>query len=166
MGDFIYNQNKIPKNKWRYGLRSSAATGCGWIATYNALKLLGYDADPEKLIRYYEWQFPLLNGNFGTLLFGPAIFFWRKHFRVKMVFRRRKFDSTVKNNEVCILYYYWRQKFRIGSHFVTVRFQDGRYQGYNTCRNSSGPDDYGESLEDFLKGRKYFFTVLIAIRDK
>ena len=50
MDDLIYNQHKIPKEKWRYGFRSSAATGCGWIATYNALRLMGYRATPEDLI--------------------------------------------------------------------------------------------------------------------
>lgn len=34
--DLIYNQRKIPKDQWRYGFRTSADTGCGWIATYNA----------------------------------------------------------------------------------------------------------------------------------
>ena len=54
MDDLIYNQTKIPKEKWRYGLRTSAATGCGWVATYNALRLMDYRAEPEELIRYYE----------------------------------------------------------------------------------------------------------------
>ena len=40
MMDLIYNQHQIPREQWRYGLRSSAAVGCGWIATYNALRLL------------------------------------------------------------------------------------------------------------------------------
>ena len=47
MEDLIYCQKQIPKEKWRYGLRSSAAVGCGWIATYNALRLMGYRADPR-----------------------------------------------------------------------------------------------------------------------
>ena len=29
--DLIYNQRQIPAEQWRYGLRSSAAVGCGWI---------------------------------------------------------------------------------------------------------------------------------------
>ena len=41
MGELILNQTQIPKEQWRYGLRSSAKTGCGWIALYNALILLG-----------------------------------------------------------------------------------------------------------------------------
>ena len=60
MQDLIYNQRQIPKDQHRYGFRSSAATGCGWIATYNALQIMGYRTDIDELIRYYEWQLPLM----------------------------------------------------------------------------------------------------------
>ena len=53
MKDLIDNQRRIPKDQWRYGFRSSAATGCGWIATYNALRLMGYHPKQEALIRMY-----------------------------------------------------------------------------------------------------------------
>jgi len=165
MNELIYNQKKIPKEKWRYGLRSSAATGCGWIATHNALRLLGYQAEPKELIRYYERQFPLINGNMGTVLFGPAIFFKQKGFQVKMILRRNRFDERVKKSDVCILFYYWHRKFRFGSHFVTVQYQDGQFVGYNTFSNSAGPDRYGDSLEKFLKTQKYFGTILISVND-
>lgn len=166
MDDLIYNQREIPKKQWRYGFRSSAATGCGWIATHNALRLMHYRAKPEDLIRYYERQFPLVHGNAGTSIFAPAIFFWQKGFRVRLGFNRRKFDDLVKQSDVCILFYYWRRKFRLGAHFVALRWENGRITGYNTYKNSTGPDHYGESLEKFLKQRKYFFPVLIGIRDK
>lgn len=165
MNDLIYNQHKIPKDQWRYGFRTSAATGCGWIATYNALRLMGHKADPNKLIRYYERQFPLINGNFGTFLLGPAIFFLQRGFRVKLRFGRRKFDETAKNSDVSILFYYWRRKFKFGAHFVTVRYEDGKFIGYNTFRNSNGPDNLGYSLETFLKNRRNFGSVLIGIRE-
>ena len=41
MKDLIYNQNHIPKEEHRYGFRASAKTGCGWVATHNALRLMG-----------------------------------------------------------------------------------------------------------------------------
>ena len=166
MDDLIYNQRKIPKNQWRYGFRSSAATGCGWIATYNSLRLLNYRAEPKDLIRYYERQLPLIHGNAGTSVWGPALFFLHHGFRVQVSARRKKFDEMVKNADVCILFYRWRRKFRFGAHFVTVRYADGRFTGYNTYRNSEGPDSYGHSLEAFLKEKKYFGPVLIAIKDK
>ena len=166
MDDLIYNQRKIPKDRWRYGFRTSAATGCGWIATYNALRLMDYRAQPEELIRYYQRQLPLIHGNAGTSILAPAVFFMHHGFPVKTYANRKHFDEAVKASDVSILFYYWRNKYKFGAHFVTVRYRDGRFIGYNTYRNSEGPDDYGESLEVFLKKRKYFGPVLIAIRDK
>jgi len=166
MDDLIYNQRKIPKKQWRYGFRSSAATGCGWIATYNALRLMNYRAEPEELIRYYERQLPLIHGNAGTSVWGPVLFFIHHGFRVKVSIKRRRFDEMVKASDVCILYYRWWKKFKFGAHFVTVRCENGCFTGYNTFRNSVGPDSYGGSLEQFLKERKFFTPVLIAIKDK
>ena len=74
MKDLIYCQHDIPKDELRYGLRTSAATGCGWIATYNALRILGKRADKGELIRYYERQLPLIHGNGGTASGGRRRF--------------------------------------------------------------------------------------------
>jgi len=166
MDDLIYNQVKIPAEQWRYGFRTSAATGCGWIATYNALRLMGYKAKPEELIRFYERQFPLVHGNAGTMSQGPAMFFRHHGFDVETLSVTERFDEAAKNADVCILFYYWRKKFKFGAHFVTVQYQDGRFTGYNTFRNSKGPDDYGESLEKYLKKHGFFMPFLTAIKGK
>lgn len=162
----IYNQTKIPKQKWRYGFRSSAAVGCGWIATYNALKLMGYHAAPKALIRYYERQLPLLHGNTGTSFWGPALYFRRWGFPVEMVCDRRRFDEAAKAADVSILFYHWRRGVKFGAHFVTVACDREGFTGYNTYRNSVGPDRYGGSLDGFLRGKNYFGAVLICIKDK
>ena len=166
MNDLIYCQRDIPKEKWRYGLRTSAAVGCGWIATYNALRLMGYRAQPEKLIRMYEWMLPLVHGNGGTTILAPALAFKHWGFPVRIVADSRKFDEAARESDAVIVFYYWRKKWKIGGHFVTVHYQDGRFTGYNTYNNSKGPDDWTESIEGFLKQKKYFCTVLICIRDK
>lgn len=166
MDDLIYNQRKIPKRQWRYGFRSSAATGCGWIAVYNALRLMNYRAEPEQLIRYFQRQLPLIHGNAGTTIPGPALFFLQKGFPVKMTARRRHFDELVRVSDVAILFYRWRRGWKFGAHFVTVRWDGQKFIGYNTFRTSEGPDVYGDSLEAFLKKQKYFTPVLTVIRDK
>ena len=166
MDDLIYNQNDIPKEQWRYGFRTSAATGCGWIATYNALRLLGYRVDIEALITWYERMLPLIHGNAGTTIPAPALRFKTWGFPVEMVLDPRKFDEAAKKADVCLLFYRWRKKYKFGAHFVTVRYVDGRFIGYNTYTTSVGPDDYGESLDGFLRQKKYFAPVLIGIRDK
>ena len=166
MKELIYCQRDIPKSKWRYGLRSSAATGCGWIATHNALRLMGYETDIPKLIRYYEWQLPLIHGNAGTSFWGPAVCFRNWGFPVRMTVRRRDFDRVAGESDVCILFYRWRDKWRFGAHFVALQYKNGTFTGYNTYRNSAGPDPYGPSLREFLNRKRYFGAILIGIRDR
>ena len=166
MDDLIYNQRNIPNDQWRYGFRSSAATGCGWVATYNALRLMNYRANPESLIYFYEWQLPFVHGNLGTLALGPAQFFKQHGFQVQTCSKIAEFDALAKASDVCLLFYYWRKGAKFGAHFVALQYQDGQFIGYNTYKNSTGPDPYGPSLAEFLKRQKYFGPVLISIRDK
>ena len=120
MDNLIYNQRDIPKDKWRYGLRSSAATGCGWIATHNALRLLGHKTDIEELIRYYEWQLPLVHGNAGTSFWGPVLCFRHWGFPVEICAVPETFDEVVTRSDVCILFYHWRRGCRLGAHFIAL----------------------------------------------
>ena len=166
MKDLIYNQRQIPKDQWRYGFRTSADTGCGWIATYNALRLLGYRTEPEQLIRYYERQLPLIHGNAGTSFWGPALCMKQLGFPVEMVVDRKKFDEAARDSDVCILFYRWHQKYRLGAHFVAIGQEGGKFTGYNTFRSSQGPDDWGESIDRFMEKHRFFGGVLICIRDK
>jgi hypothetical protein len=166
VNDLIYCQRDIPKEQWRYGFRSSAATGCGWIATYNALRLMGYRAEPEDLIRMYSRMLPLVHGNVGTSIPAPALAFRNWGFPVKLVFDRKKFDQAARESDATIVFYYWRNKWKFGAHFVTVQHKNGRFMGYNTYRNSKGPDDWTESIDGFLQKRKYFGPILICIKDK
>lgn len=166
MDDLIYNQRQIPADRWRYGFRTSAATGCGWVATYNALRLMGLRANPEALIYYYEWQLPFVHGNAGTSILGPARFFRQHGFGVETASCVERFDELAKQSDVCILFYRWRRKYKLGAHFVAVQYRDGKFTGFNTFRTSNGPDDYGSSLEAFLRKHHYFGPVLIGISRK
>ena len=166
MKDLIYCQKDIPKEQWRYGLRTSAATGCGWIATYNALRIMGYRAEPEKLIRMYERMLPLIHGNTGTTILAPALAFRRWGFPVRVVVDRKQFDEAARDSDVVIVFYRWLKKWKYGAHFVAVRPVDDGFLGYNTYNNSKNPDNWTDSIDGFLKSRKYFGAVLICIKDK
>ena len=163
MEDLIYCQETIPKEQWRYGFRTSAATGCGWIATYNALRIMGEEAEPESLLRFYERMLPVIHGNFGTTILAPAFYFKRKGYRVQWTACPEKFDKMAKESDACILFYRWRKKWKLGAHFVALHYTPEGFLGYNTYRNSRGADRYGKSLAQFLKVKKYFLPVLIAI---
>ena len=162
----IYCQKDIPKDKWRYGLRSSAATGCGWIAAYNALCIMGYRPSAEKIIGFFERQIPVFNGNTGTFILSPAMFFRKLGFSVKVTADVKGFDRAAAKADVSILYFWWRDGIRIGAHFVAVKHTPKGFVGYNTYRNSKGHDFYGESIADFLKKKKYFGAVLTSVNNR
>ena len=163
MNELIFNQREIPADKWRYGLRPSAATGCGWVAAYNALRLMGADARPEELIRTLKRMLPLINGNLGTFILSLAALFRRKGYKTRLVWKKRRFDDAARNCAVCILFFCWKRKLRFGSHYAALQYQNGHFIGCNTFISSHGPDDYGQSLSAFLKQQGFFFPVLILI---
>ena len=166
MDEFIFNQYNIPKDKWRYGLRASAVTGCGWIAAYNALRIMGHKPAPQMLIRSFQRHVPVINGNLGTFLFSPALWFRKRGYRVKTYVLREDFDAAAKNADACILFYRWMGKMSAGAHFVALGYDGENFIGYNVYRNSTGPDHLGKSLSGFLKRRKYFGAILFTITER
>lgn len=166
MKDLIYCQRDIPRDQWRYGFRSSAAVGCGWVATHNALRLMGYETDIPELIRYYERQLPLIHGNAGTSFWGPALCFKTWKFPVEVCADRRKFDDVAGRSDVCILFYHWCKGCKLGAHFIALEQTENGITAYNTYRNSTGPDHLGSSLNSVLKEKGWFGAVLIGIKNK
>lgn len=166
MDNMIYCQKDIPKEKWRYGFRSSAATGCGWISVYNALCIMGYKPNAEKIIRYFERQIPLFNGNTGTFILSPAMFFRKLGFKVDVSANINRFDEMAKSHDVSILYFWWRNGLKIGAHFVAVKNTPKGFVGYNTYKNSTDADFYGKSLKTFIKKRKYFGAVIMSVDNR
>ena len=164
MENLIYNQNDIPKEQYRYGFRASRDTGCGWVAVHNALCLLGKKTDIEELIRYFEWQLPLIHGNAGTSFWSPAVCFQKWGYHTELIFDRRRFDEKAREADVCILFYRWRRGVKLGAHFVTLHHTPSGFTGYNTYRNSTGPDAYGESLQQHIQNRRWFGCILLCIR--
>ena len=162
----ICNQHDIPKEVHRYGLRASAETGCGWIATYNALKILGCTTDIDELIRYFEWQLPLIHGNFGTAFWAPRRCFDKWGFPNQLIFDRKRFDGEARQADACIVFYHWVNKGKAGAHFAALKPTTEGFTGYNTFRDSIGPDNWGKSIDAFLRGHRYFGCVLLVISGK
>lgn len=166
MEELIYCQKDIPKEQWKYGFRTSAATGCGWIAVHNTLRLLDHPSDPEILVKAFARQLPLIHGNLGTTILAPALYLRKKEFDTDWTAREDRFDDFAKEYPVCILFYRWHDKWKLGAHFVALQYTPEGFVGYNTYTNSTGPDRYGPSLQEFLKKRKYFGAVLMGIRER
>lgn len=64
------------------------------------------------------------------------------------------------------MFYHWAGKRGTGAHFVALQKTPEGFTGYNTFRNSTGPDFWGTSVDGFLRQHRYFGCVLLCIRKK
>lgn len=156
----IYNQNHIPKDKWRYGPWSSAKVGCGWVAAYNGLCLLGNRKSPDQVITAFERQLPLIHGTFGTQFWGPYVYFKKLGYDTTMVLNPEKYDELAQ--EVNILFYHWNQGLKLGAHFICLKRTEDGYLAYNAYKNSTGPSRV-KSIREFAEKKGHFMTALITI---
>lgn len=163
MAEYIYNQNDLPRGL-HYGFRESRATGCGWIAVYNALLYMGYKVNIPALMRTLERQAPLIHGNFGTLAFAPYFFFRSEGFQSEICAKVSDFDAVLNRSDCALLFYYWKSGKRIGSHFIALHKSPDGIIAYNVYSNSKNADCLGRSLSDWISANHHFACVLTGIK--
>lgn len=125
-----------------YGLRGSDRNGCGWIAAYNVLRLLGRPVPADQVRREME-KYLLLGGLNGTPFYALLLYFRAKGFRTALCWRKHSFHRQALRHPASILFYLYRW----GGHFAVLRpLPDGRCHFFN--------DVYGE-MQDFRSMRTF-----------
>jgi hypothetical protein len=164
---FIVNQDKLPDVY--YGLRTSDANGCGWIAVYNALKMLGENPDVPTLIGDME-DGVIYKGNWGTKLGIIKSYFENLGYNVTVTGWKRNFNKNAQEADANIIFY-WNEGFPMnGAHYVaftgaTETQSDSQKSGYYQFFNAGrGAPDNDITLQDLLAGKA--FPTLISIKKK
>lgn len=107
-----------PLGAYRMGAVNSDRAGCGWVACYNALRLLGENVRPEQVIRALEPAFAL-RGRFGTFAAALPIIFLRRGYRISLSATPWNIARWAPGADANILYYLRRpREGRISGHFV------------------------------------------------
>jgi len=150
---YIINQSKL--NTIPYGKYTSDYNGCGWIATYNAMKLLGEKVDVENIIDYLN-HYTIIKGKLGTNPAGIKNFFKERSFSLKSTSHVEKFNSYSKNCGAGIILYLSNQT----AHYVAFNKSGEQYHFYNDIY---GKEDDIRTMDQFLKEVKFNIAYLIAI---
>lgn len=100
---FIYDQRET--SHLRYGLRSSAQNGCGWVAAYNLLHLLGRPDTPEAVRGSLAKSLPL-GGLAGTHILALAAWLHYKGLPLRCQFLRRRARAAVRHSRGGIVWYF------------------------------------------------------------
>jgi len=128
MTTLIDNQNRRPANQVRMGANEGFNegwyNGCGWVATYNALILLGNPVHPAEIVRYFEASGgTVLGGIFGTYPNTIEAYLKGLGFNVNhTLFPQLSggIDDAVKASRVCILAYAHTS----AAHYIAVEYRE------------------------------------------
>ena len=170
INSYIYRQNdSLDKadgtdgivSPLHFGNTKFGPNGCGIVATYNALIMLGNKTDIADINRDYE-----INGVSvcGSISFYPAYvvrYFKSKGYTVYVTYEEDNFDTdTIKNAKANIIYY---TKPKSG-HYVAFNYDDSNYWGYNVFAGSDiSAYPIGGSINQFLNKNKYIGRIIISI---
>lgn len=134
----VNGQGLPPVKDMRYGVTDVARAGCGVIAVYNALWLLGRPHRLDEVIAWGERKAAVLFGLLGTLPWKAKRLFRRLGCTVTTVTDPSQFDRRARGADVC-LFTYWNQKgsIRRGMHTVCLQYRSGGFDVYNLFDTSA-----------------------------
>ncbi len=161
----IINQSNDSKvKKIRMGLFTGDYNGCGWIATYNALRLLRcYTIQPKNIITYLERRGQLLYCAFGVTPWSIADYMSYIGYSVdREAFPQSINDKLKKKYRVCILMYAHNK----GAHYIAITYRkdNKKYYAYNVFRGSKSFEKW-DNLDYVLKQvNHYSYLYCIWIR--
>lgn len=106
--------------EFRYGMRGSDKNGCGWIAAYNLLKILGESPAPAEVARQFE-KYRVALGILGTTAAAFYPYFHKKGYKVQPVltWNLSKLENKLLAGRGAVLFYL-HPKLLKGGHFVAV----------------------------------------------
>ena len=126
------------------------------------MNLLGKKPKAEKIISEYELTGAVLYGAFGIQPYAITHYFRFRGYKVTVTYNSNNFDKTANKNTANIIWY-WHKS---GAHYVALQWNGKKFIGYNTYTNSTGPDDWGNSISATLNSNGWTATLLISISNK
>ena len=162
---FIDSQHDEPYADMSIGITNIAHGGCGPVAVFNAMQLLGRtDVTLESIVEYYkENDYFLLDGLLGSLPVAAVNYFEDQGYHVTVLTcgEIRYYRSVEEYADACILWY-WYEEPSVGAHFVAI----GQYGGTGIYFNwRSTPYRYDGYISDFMRDEDYGIAQLILIKE-
>jgi len=120
------DQNRRPANQIRMGttegMNEGWYNGCGWVATYNALILLGNPRHPAEIVRHFEESGgTVMGGVFGTYPNTIEAYLRGLGYNVNHTLFPQltlNLDDEIKNSRISILAYAHTS----AAHYVTIEY--------------------------------------------
>lgn len=152
--DFINGQSAY--SAYHFGLSTMDKVGCGIIAVYNALRLLGEPVKFADLIREFETN-STETISFG--FFGINPFAMKKYFQMHSIpySKLRSIEELEKTKESGGIYIltFWNdaKKLTQGAHTVALCYREGKFTVYNRTNRGIQAAECSTAAEIVGNGR-------------
>lgn len=176
MVTLIDNQNQSPANLILMGntpgLNEGWYNGCGWIAAYNALIILGNPIHPAEIVNHFETnRGAVMGGVLGTFPHAIERFFAYLEYDVTHTLfpqRSANLDDIIRASRVSILAYTHTR----AAHFIAIEYHEdlGMFIVYNdsfarrrnTSRNLGNHTDIGTAIDSINSLIRYTPEILFS----
>ena len=156
-----YIQNQGAAKVFKYGFNTSDNSGCGWIATYNALTylynkgLINYDPKVEDVIRPLDSFASFGYGYLGTNPLVMKLLLQSKGLKVDIITNKNKFEQSAKDADINIIVY-------LGKHLTYGHYQMMEYDSVGDDFVFYTPS-YHVKMDEYLEEHENDYTFLLAI---
>ncbi len=141
---YIYSQNDFSISGKLLGLSTIEHSGCGVLATYNALITLGNPKSFDSVLNYYNKRPTMhpLGGAIGMSPFAVASYFSDNGYRVILTSDSDAVDVLSTTADASIFYYLYEQTYKplgvkveaFGHHFIEYhKLNSTLYEGLNAA---------------------------------
>ena len=158
-GGYITDQNKV--DQFKMGFAGAAWNGCGWVAAYNAMIMLGNPKQPEEVINHFDNIFGnIFYGAFGANPIAVHSYFFFQGYDVGYLSMNdiSNSEAGAQSATACIMLY-WHGS---GAHYVAFQWTGQNFEAYNTGFNSNGVYTFS-SVYSYITSNNYALWGVLTI---
>jgi len=152
---FPLNGQELPHLRdFSMGIKQFGFNGCGAIATFNALSLLGLKPSLAEIVRFYERKGILFYGLMGVNPVAVGKYLKSLGIRWKRYTKVGDFMADFTPGKSGILLYWWGNKKGLGAHYVAVEPLAQGIRVYNMYGRQDSSCEFA-GIEEFLETGNY-----------
>lgn len=140
-------------------------SGCGAVATFNAMTLAGCTPVMPDIVDFYEHKGLTMYGKLGVNPRAVGRYLNQQGIQWKKYSKRSELDAVMKAGQCAILLYWWVGKKGCGAHYVTVEKDAEGIKVYNVYGNRDRTYEFS-NIEEFLCHGDYKRVVTMFVMDK
>lgn len=149
----------------RIGSRNFASSGCGAIATFNALSMVGMNPDMVDIVDFYERKGLVFNAALGVNPAAVGKYLAKSGLNWKCCRGKQNWDACLSDGQAAIMLYFWVSPKGMGAHYVSMERCPNGIRVYNVYGNRDAAYEF-EDIQAFLESGNYKKVVSMFVIDR